>query len=329
MRKLLLASAAAIALLTTQPARADLPVIDAAAIGHLLESIGIEGEQLTQLIETYAEVVQVYDMTTNVWNSVAQIVGVDSWAPELTGDAARNPLPFAAADHPAWVGGFNDPSGLPYGAQYVSQSTVGGNPSVYNDGTFPGTEILKAIRSTAAIQAVATNHVASIENRIIGLNNLFTQLASIGTIQQTDSLSARLHNELNYANTQQIQATQIMNAALLQRDVRENNQLQWAYQDEAIGIQSACNNVAAAGGFITIPACNGAGGAGGINAAGTLFTGVPGLPGAGQALGNPLAAAPGGFLAPGTNNAVNNNGAPAAFLIPGTNAPINTGGTGG
>ena len=230
-------------------------VYDPTAVTQLLEQVGISQEQLTQLVETYKQVVQVYGMATQIWNSVSGLAGASGWAPALNNLALRNPLPFAAADHPGWVGGFNDPSSLPFGSQYLSQNTVGGDPSVYDDGSFVGPEILKAIRSLSSMQAVATNHVQSIETRIAALGNLFSQLDNIDTVQKTDSLSARLNTELNYANSQQVQAQQVMSAAQLQLAVLDYNQRQWLYQDETNGITAACASVQTAGGFVTIPAC--------------------------------------------------------------------------
>jgi hypothetical protein len=37
------------------------------------------------------------------------------------------PLPFVASASAGWVGGFNDPSALPFGSQYLTQNTVGGD----------------------------------------------------------------------------------------------------------------------------------------------------------------------------------------------------------
>lgn len=267
MRKLLFAGVAAIALLAVQPARAQLAVIDVKAIAQLLAQLGVENQQLDQLLLTYAEIVQVYTMATNIWGAVEKVVGADQWAPDLSDAGIRNPLPFGAADHPGWVGGLNDPSSLPFGAQYQNQNTVGGDPTIYNDGTFVGNELLKTVRALSSMQAVATNHVQAIETRIAALGDLFSQLASIGKLQETDSLSARLHAELNYANSQQVQAQQVMNAAQMQLAVLQNNQTQWMYQDECIGQQAACASAGNAASFITIPACaitcGGAGGGGG------------------------------------------------------------------
>lgn len=247
--------AAGLLIMPAPPARSDLPVIDAAAIADLLQSIGIETDQLTQLIQTYEEVVQVYTMATNIWGAVEKVVGADQWAPGLTDPAIRNPLPFAAADHPAWVGGFNDPSQLPFGGQYMTQNTVGGDASIYDDGTFVGSELLKATRALSSMQAIASNHVQAIETRINALSDLFGQLASIGKIQETESLSARFHSELNYANAQVVQAQQVQAAAQMQLAVLENNQRQWMYQDETNGIKAACSSASSAASFVTIPAC--------------------------------------------------------------------------
>ena len=264
-KRLLLATMASIALFAGE-ARAQIDfsgglagpgtvVFDPTAVGQLLEQVGVSQEQLTQLVTTYQEIVQVYGMATKIWNSVNEVVGANQWAPGLLDGGIRNPLPFAAAASPGWIAGLNDPSTLPYGAQYLGQATVGGDPTVYNDGTFPGAELLKEVNSLASIQAVATNHLAAIETRIAALGQLFNQLAAIGTVQETDSLSARLHSELNYATSQQVQAQQTMAAAQLQIAVRESAQRQWQYQDEGVGIKNACSSVAAAGGTIAFAAC--------------------------------------------------------------------------
>jgi hypothetical protein len=231
-------------------------VFDPTAVGQLLEQVGVSQEQLTQLVTTYQEIVQVYGMATKIWNSVNELVGANQWAPGLQVPGLLNPLPFAAANSPGWIGGFNDPTSLPFGSQYLSQNTVGGDFTVFQDGTFAGNELLKAIRTLSSMQAVASNHLGSIETRIAGLTQLFQQLANIGTLQETDSLSARLNSELNYATSQEVQAQQVMSAAQLQLAVLENNQRQWQYQDEGIGIKNACSSVAAAGGTIAFAACH-------------------------------------------------------------------------
>ena len=254
MRKRLLAGIATLALGIT-PAHAQLAVIDNAEIADILEQIGIDQDQLAQLIATYNEVVQVYGMATNIWNDVEELVGADQWAPGLKTGHNRNPLEFPASLHPVYVGGFQDPSSLQFGSTYLQQNTVGGDPSVYDDGSFVGAEMKKMVWSLSSMQAVASNHLSEIETRITALGDLFVQLGKIGKLQETDSLSARLHQELNYAHSQQVQATQLQHAAEMQLAVFEHNQRQWNYQDEQNGIQAACATANQAASLVSIPAC--------------------------------------------------------------------------
>lgn len=265
MRKILFAGVAALSLIVfspSQPARADLPVIDVTAIGHMLEELGLQGQQLDEAIQTLAEIVQVYNetvqvynMATNIWNSVAENVGVGGIASDLTAAFLRNPLPYGTTQHPGYIGGLNDPSGLPFGGQYVTQNTVGGNPGIYDDDTFMGKEIKKRIYSISAAQALATNHMLSAEQRLIGTAGLFAWLANMNTIQQTDSLGSRLKTELNYINTQHVQMQGMLASAQAQKDVFEHNRVQWTYQDETLGIKAACQTLAATGAGVTSPAC--------------------------------------------------------------------------
>jgi hypothetical protein len=262
MKKLLIAGVAALTLAV--PAEAQLfgpgnVVFDPTAVGKLLEQIGIQGSQLDQLVQTYNQVVQVYNQTTNVWHAVEGVAGAAEWAPGLRSQLAMNPLPYAADSHPGWVGGFNDPSGIPYGAVYQSQNTVGGDPSVFNDGTFAGQELLKSIRSYSSIMGVANNGMLSIEQRLGSLSDLFNQLDALPKLFATGQLQARLNTELNYANSQNTQATQTMSAITMQKAVFENNQTQWTYLDQTNGITAACGIISQ----ISFAACNGspAGGA--------------------------------------------------------------------
>jgi hypothetical protein len=260
MKKLLLAAVSVIAL-SAAPLTANAQIVgpgqvvfDPTAVAQLLKSVGIEGEQLTQLIQTYEQIVQVYNMTTNVWNSVHQLVGAGDWAESLK--TVTIPFPFGAGAWGAWLNGTNDPSGLAFGPQYLKQNTIAsGDPSFMQDGYVVGGELFSMVRSVSAIQALANIHLQTIDTRIAGLGELFSHLATIGTVQQTNSLSARLHNELNYAQSQQIQAQQVMNMAQLQHDAWELRQRQISYMDEQTAVRTACANVAAAGGFVHVPVC--------------------------------------------------------------------------
>ncbi len=254
MRKLLLAGAAVLPLLFGAPAHADLPVIDVSAIARLLQQLGIENEQLTQLLITVKEIEDVYVEATQIYNSLSELVGADQWAPGLR--AERNPLPFTAREHPGWVSGANDPSSLPFGSYYMGANTIGGDITVYQDGSFVGGEFVKAIRSIATIQSIASNNILSIENRILALGDLFERLGSIGTLQETDSLSARLHSEANYAHSQQVQSQNLRAAADQQLAVLTYNQRQYEWQDEKNGVKTACGALAAGPSAFSLAECN-------------------------------------------------------------------------
>lgn len=239
-----------------------MAVFDLAQALNIIKSIGIESDQLTQLVLTVEEVYQVYQEATLIYNSVAEITHAETWAGALLAPALRNPLPFAAIDHPGWVGGYNDPSSLPFGSYYLGANTVGGDINAFGDGTFVGNEIAKTIRSLATIQALASNNVLSIERRIVGLGALFNKLADIGTIQQTDSLVARLHSEANYAHSQQVQSQNLKTAADQQIAVLKHNHQQYQYLDESNGIVHGCRSLAAGPNALSIAECAGGGGGG-------------------------------------------------------------------
>jgi hypothetical protein len=272
MRRLILAGVCALAL-SSAPCEAQIAtpgtvVFDPTVVTKLLAEIGIENAQLDQMVLTVQEVLQVYNEAVGIYSSVAQIVGADQWAPGLTGASSRNPLPFIASTHPGWVGGYNDPSSLPFGSQYMQQNTIGGDIRVFEDGAFVGTEIAKAIRSISSMQAVASNNIQAIENRIFALNDLFTHLANLGTIMQAGSLSARLQSEANYAQSQKIQSQNLEAAATQQLAVLQYNQRQWQYQDESNGIAVSCKALAASSNPLSLPECNRASAAGRVSAGG-------------------------------------------------------------
>jgi hypothetical protein len=166
-------------------------------------------------------------------------------------------LPYAAADAPGWIGGFNDPAGVPFGSVYAQQNTVGGDASLFDDGTFAGQEIFKAIRSYSSIMGVANTHLQSIEDRIAGLTVLFNQLDALTKLIESGMLQSRFNDELNYASAQQAQATQTMSAIAMQQAAFDNNQRQWMYLDETNGITAACGSVQTAGGSVLWIACGG------------------------------------------------------------------------
>jgi hypothetical protein len=223
-------------------AKCDLPVIDATEVARTIEEI-------QQIIQVYNEAVQIF-------NSVAEITGVDALAPALNDPAMRNPLPFAAADAPGWIGGYNDAASIPFGNVFIGQNTVGGDPSAYQDGSFVGGELYKGIQSISGMQAVAAGHAFSIEQRIAALADLATALTVIGTVQESAALHARLGAEANFAHSQQIQGTQLMAAAQLNMHALTLNQRQFQFLDESNGIATMCGALSTTASSVSIPECS-------------------------------------------------------------------------
>jgi hypothetical protein len=252
MKKQLLAGVALLALVT-YPAFADLPVVDITSIGHLIEMTGISTEQLTQLVQLYNSAVQLYNLTTKIWADVEELVGADTWAPGLA--QQRNPLPFTAAATPGYIGGFTDPARLPYGQAYLGQNTVGGNLNAFQDDTFVGTELVKAVRAISAIQATNNTYLDSLETRLAAAVDIVNRLATAATIQETNSINARWLQEQHYVEGQISQAIQLDTSARMQALALEYNQRQWEYLDETQGIGNACASVTASGSTLMLPTC--------------------------------------------------------------------------
>jgi hypothetical protein len=224
------------------PAHAFLPVIDPTAIGRLVA-------QLRVAIQTYQEAIQIF-------NSVNGLAHAETWAPALNNPAMQNPLPFAANQFPSYVSGQTSPSGLPFGQQYLTQNTVGGNLGAFQDNTFVGNQIAQRIQAISAMQATATNNLASLEQRLAALPAIAAQLASAATIQQTSSIATRLASEENYVQSQQTQASNMLAAGQMQLAALKMQMRQYEYLDEQNGINTMCGAYAAnSAGMPSLPDC--------------------------------------------------------------------------
>lgn len=249
VRELVFASVAVVALLGAPQTRAQMPVVDWTSISHLIEQVQVLQQQLDVIRNTYQE-------TVGILSSVSGLVHPETWAPELLTQSMRNPLPFSASSHPGYVGGLTDPSSLPYGSQYLGQNTVGGDITAFQDGSFNGAELLRGVRSISSMMALATNNVTSIEGRISALSDIFNQLSGAGDVMAIDSVSARLHAESNYVQSQQVQSQNLHAAAQMELAAAAQRQKEWAYLDEKNGIKTMCGALSANTSSVTIPECS-------------------------------------------------------------------------
>jgi len=252
MRKALLAGVYAASLLAAHPAPAQLPVIDSASIAQLLNQITLLKQQLQQAIQTYNEAVQIYQQALGIYNSVSGLTQAGNWALGLNTPALQNPLPFATTAFPGYLGGNTSPSGLPYGQTYLNQNLV---TNFLGDSGPQGTLLRQALYTISSIEATVTNNLQALETRAQQLPQIESQLASASTLQQMQSVTARLAAESNFVANQKAQAENIQASASAQVAQLQQAQVQMSFQDEANGISNMCSSFTQTGVGVALSVC--------------------------------------------------------------------------
>ena len=252
MRKALLAGVSAASLLTAHPAPAQLPVIDSASIAQLLNQVTLLKQQLQEAIQTYNEAVQIYQQALGIYQSVSGLTQAGNWAPGLNTPALQNPLPFATTAFPGYLGGNTSPAGLPYGQTYLNQNLVA---NFLGDAGPQGTLLRQALYTISSIEATVTNNLQVLETRAQQLPQIESQLASASTVQQMQSITARLAAESNFAANQKTQAENIQASASAQVAQLQQAQVQMSFQDEATGIRNMCSSFTQTGVGVGLSVC--------------------------------------------------------------------------
>lgn len=252
IRTVLLAGAAALALVTTRPADAQMPVIDVKSIDQLVDQMKVLQQQLQQAEQIYQETIGVYNQAVSIVKSVSGLTNATSLAPGLNSIGLQNPLPTGSTSLPGFIGGASSAASLPFGSQYLAQNTVGTLPT---DPSFLSTQIRQAVNSISSLQAYANQNLQALEQRIQSLPAIVSQIANASTVQQISGLQARLTGEANYASAQQAQAANLHTAMSAQLQAIQMAQLQFEYQQENAGVQATCAALAATAVSITLPSC--------------------------------------------------------------------------
>ena len=113
IRTVLLAGAAALALVTTRPADAQMPVIDVKSIDQLVDQMKVLQQQLQQAEQIYQETIGVYNQAVSIVKSVSGLTNANSLAPGLNSIGLQNPLPTGSASLPGFIGGPHRPPASP------------------------------------------------------------------------------------------------------------------------------------------------------------------------------------------------------------------------
>lgn len=238
--RLRIVAAAGLVLGLAGPVRAQIPVIDSAAIAKLLEQLHEAEQQYQELVATYNQLVATYQ-------SLTQLTNINAIAPGLEQPMLQNPLPDTTM-LPGLLNGLSPPSMLGGNLASLAQQFLGQNQVYQPQGTdFEAQRLRSDANSTAGIEAVATQNLQALQARATDLAQIQSQLNSAGTIQQVASVQARLAAEQNYVQTQTAQAENLQILADAQTQANKEAQQQAERENEDQGIQAACGALAQLG----------------------------------------------------------------------------------
>jgi Type IV secretion system proteins len=229
-----LLAGAALSLALAAPARAQMPVIDNAAIAQLLNQLRTAEQQYQELVASYNQLVTTY-------RALSQLTNINSIATELEQPWLQNPAPNTTL-LPGILNGLSPPSVLGGNLANLAQQYLGQNRVYQPQGTdFEAGQLSASANSTAEIEAIATQNLQALQARATALTQIQNQLNSASTIQQVASIQARLAAEQNYVQIQTAQAENLRILAAARIETEDEAQQQAERQSEEQGIQAACN----------------------------------------------------------------------------------------
>lgn len=221
-------------------ARAQLPVIDNAAIAQLINALHEAEQQYQELVATYNELKAAYQ-------ALAQLTNINAIAPELEQPLMRNPLPNTTL-LPGLLNGLSPPSMLGGNLASLAQQYLGQNLIYQPKGTdFEAGQLRAGANATAEIEAVATQNLEALQAREAALAEIQGELDSASTIQQVASIQARLAAEDNYVEVQAAQAENLRILAAEEIEARREAEREAERESEEQGLQSACAALAQLG----------------------------------------------------------------------------------
>lgn len=226
---LILAAMAAASPVAVQPAKAEVPVIDAGAIVQLVN-------QVKWLHDQYEEMTQQLQAVTN---------GIDltQVAPGLLTPGMQNPLGGIVGQIPSLIGGATL-GNIPGAQQYLQ------NDRFYQatGGDLRATTLNNSAVSLANLKAIATQMIGANQQRIGQLNGLQNELIGAQDISQVARINGRISLENQTLAAQQAQATQVIEMARLQQQVQEQRLQQRQRADDEQEMRDTAPNTAGAGG---------------------------------------------------------------------------------
>jgi len=227
-------------------ARAQMAVIDNASLAQLVNAVHEAQQQYQQLVQSYEQLRETYQ-------ALAQAVNPNQWAQQLEQTFLQNPLPNTNI-LPGLLEGLSPPTMLGGNLGSLAQQFLNQNQVYQPQGQdFQATQIRNAAFSTANIEAIATQNLQSLQERVAALPQLQNQLSSATTLQQVASIQARLIAEQNYVQAQTAQAANLQILVAEQLAQQHEAQDQAARQSAEEGMRDDCAALAQLG--ATDPGC--------------------------------------------------------------------------
>ena len=223
--QLLIAVASAAFLAIGSTAHAEVPVTDARSEASLVQQVMTAGKELASLQQQYNELVATYRQVASQYQMLTRFADPNGLAQELEQPFLRNPLP-SVQSLPGMLTSGAGLSGTPYAQQFLDANRVYTAPTTYQAGRLMNTQA----NALASIQGTAATNLQSIQERIIGLDDLQNQLNRATTIQQVASINARINAEQNYVAAQQAQAANLQTITEAQIAAQQQAQQQMVRQ---------------------------------------------------------------------------------------------------
>ena len=223
------------------PARAQIPVTDAANLANTTRQVLQGVQQIQQLTQQLSVMQQQYAQLIQTYQAVAHLpeAELQQLAAQLNVQQFRTPLPSSGS----LVGGLMNGTGLDQlgtlGQQFLNQNRLYA-PS----GTdFAARQLTGTANSIAGVQAMLNNLYQSASGRVTVLQGIEGQLSSAQDAKAVADLSARVQTEATYLQAQQVQAQvlQTWQAAQVRNETQQSREQRRCYIDQVL-IQVAANS---------------------------------------------------------------------------------------
>ena len=229
------------ALCLAVPARAQIPVTDAANLANTTRQV-IQGiQQIQQLTQQLAVMQQQYSQLIQTYQAVAHLPdqALQQLAAQFNVQQFRTPLPSSAN----LMGDLMNGTGLDQlgslGRQILNQNRL----YAPSGADFAARQLMGTANSIAGVQAMLNNLYQSASGRITVLQGMEGQLSSAQDAKAVADLSARVQTEATYLQAQQVQAQvlQTWQAAQVRNETQQTREQRRCYIDQVL-IQVAANS---------------------------------------------------------------------------------------